>query len=100
MGVAAAEVGSSPSYPKSILTRYLVMAVAVVILLDQADQVVAGVDTEDLRRKDVKTMLKLMLLPRLWILLNSSGSLLHSLRSLDSSFLDSLRRWFLYHCGF
>ena len=89
-----------PSYPKSILTRYLVMTVAVVILLDQADQVAAGVDTDDLRRKDVTTMLKLMLLPRLWILLNSSGSLLHSLRSLGSSSLDSLRRWFLDHCGF
>ena len=86
-----------PSYSKSTLTRYLVTAV---ILLDQADQVVAGVDTDDLRRKDVTTMLKLMLLPRLWILLNLSGSLLHSLSLPGSGSLDSLRRWFRDRCGF
>ena len=89
MGAAAAGSVVRPSYPKSTLTRYLVTAV---ILLDQADQVAAGVDTDDLCRKDVTMTLKLMLLPHLWILLNSSGSLLHSLSLPGSGSLDSLRR--------
>ena len=58
---------AGPSYLMLYLTWYLV---TVVIQLDQVDQVVVGVDTDDLRRTDVKTKLELMRLPRLWICLD------------------------------